>query len=345
MFRQEEVILGGWREKTIEAMQRRRFEAMVSRLPPLGANRLDALSPRSFLARIEGCWQDIEIKPMKAQQLAAVRKSVLGSVREHADCLSREEHDLVERALILGGSARIEDAQELEAANALSLRLWGSVGLVSGKPYIELEQELLSPIARAMARAEHEQIRQRFEAFSGQLSALLYQYGAMDDRLPQRMIQQEVLGSGSSEEHSQMLARQYLWASCDCIDYGGGVMLLHPALAEPHALLTAGCRPAARTAAHAQQLLTGADILPEEIPLQEGLERAISGVMRSGEREQDVARNLRYLCKQGAPVAAMEEVLQSSLIVLITPIMKEAIRSMFCGIPKWIECAQNMDVQ
>ena len=26
MFRQEEVFIGGWQEKTVEAMQRRRFE-------------------------------------------------------------------------------------------------------------------------------------------------------------------------------------------------------------------------------------------------------------------------------------------------------------------------------
>ena len=53
MFRQEEVFVGGWHEKTIEAMLRRRFEQNVSQLPPLGANRLEALPPAAFERKIE----------------------------------------------------------------------------------------------------------------------------------------------------------------------------------------------------------------------------------------------------------------------------------------------------
>ena len=66
MFRQEEVFVGGWQEKTIEAMQRRRFEQMVTQLPPLGAGRLAELSPTAFERKLEQCWQDIERKPMRA---------------------------------------------------------------------------------------------------------------------------------------------------------------------------------------------------------------------------------------------------------------------------------------
>ena len=53
MFRQEEVFVGGWQEKTIEAMQRRRFEQMVTQLPPLGAGRLAELSPTAFERKLE----------------------------------------------------------------------------------------------------------------------------------------------------------------------------------------------------------------------------------------------------------------------------------------------------
>ena len=39
MFRQEEILMGGWSDKTPEAMQKRRFEHSVKQLGPLGAKR------------------------------------------------------------------------------------------------------------------------------------------------------------------------------------------------------------------------------------------------------------------------------------------------------------------
>lgn len=49
---------------------------------------------------------------MHHQQLTQVWKHVLETIDVQADCLSREEHELVERAIVLGGTARIEDAVE-----------------------------------------------------------------------------------------------------------------------------------------------------------------------------------------------------------------------------------------
>ena len=109
MFRQEEAFVGGWQDKTIEAMQRRRFEQMVAQLPPLGSSRLENLGAGAFERRLEQCWQDVPRKPMRAQQESEVWRTVLRSIEQQADCLSQEEHALVERALILGGCAPIED--------------------------------------------------------------------------------------------------------------------------------------------------------------------------------------------------------------------------------------------
>lgn len=333
MFRQEEVFMGGWQDKTMESMRKRRFENQVSQLPPLGAGRLEALTPPAFRRKLEQCWQDIECKPMRSQQLSQVWRCVVGSVKEQADCLSHEEHELVERALLLGGSAQIEDAVELEAARALSLRLWASVGLVSGKPYIELETPILRPAAQAFSRPEHERVRQRFEDFNEYLSGLLYRVGAVDDRQPQQVILRDVLG-GKKEKNIQ-LARRYLWASCDCVDYSDGVMLLHPALADPGCLIRSGRRNPGLM--HLPEKRVTMDILPEEIPLQRDLERSISGALRDGCRADNVAQTLRYLCKQGAPLRAMEEVLQSSLIVVVSSSMHGALERMYYMTPKWIE--------
>lgn len=340
MFRQEEVFVGGWQEKTIEAMQRRRFEQMVAQLPPLGAGRLSELSQAALERKIEQSWQDIERKPMRAQQLGTVWKSVLGSIDAQADCLSHEEHALVERALILGGCAQIEDAQELEAARALSLRLWASVGIISGKPYVELETPVLEPVARAFAREEHEHIRQRLEAFSAFLTGTLYRVGAIDDRQPQQLLLHEVFCRHAGSELHMQLARRYLWSSFDCVDYSGGVMLVHAALADPRHLMRSLRRRQGILLPPQSDFSVQMDILPEEIPLQQGLERAIRGALRDGYKAEDVARNLRFLCKQGAPLSALEEVLQSTLIVFVSSSMRGALSNMYFRMPKWIECSE-----
>lgn len=344
MFRQEEVFFGGWQEKTMEAMQRRRFEQRVAQLPPLGAGRLSALTPAAFERKIEQCWQDVARKPMRAQQMGEIWKNVLDTIEMQADCLSAEEHELVERALILGGSAQIEDAAELEAAQALSLRLWASVGLVSGRPYIELETPVLEPVARAFARDEHDMTRRNLELFGAQLTGMLYRFGAMDDRQPQQALVRDVL-SARDDELTRQLARRYLWASYDCVDYSGGVMLVHAALADPTHLISASARKRRLFAMPQGNVSTQMDILPEEIPLQRDLERVISGVLRDGFQAQDVARNLRFLCKQGAPLDALEEVLQASLIVYVSSSMRGALKNLFYCTPKWIECSELFALQ
>lgn len=344
MFRQEEIIFGGWSDKTVEAMQKRRFDQLVSQLPPLGADALESLSPSALAARLERCWQDIERKPMRVQQLALIWKQVLGCLDIEADCLSREEHELVERALILGGYAQIEDAAELEAARALSLRLWAHVGLVSGKPCMELERPIIEPAAKAFARDQHDRVRARLEHFRMQLSGMLYLHGALDDRVPQKMLLEDVLCGLGDIESLIPLSRRYLWASYDCVDYAGGVLLVHPALAEPGGVFAGRGRK--RWAPDSRDVpCMYTDILPEEIPLQRELEMAIAGAMRSGHAESDTARSIRFLCKQGAPLSALEERLQASLIVHISPAMRIALQRMHDLSPKWIESADSFMLQ
>ena len=122
-------------------------------------------------------------------------------------------------------------------------------------------------------------------------------------------------------------------------------MLVHPALADPYHLIRTGRRRPGMLALPDSDVHIRMDILPEEIPLQQELERAISGALREGHTAQDVARTLCFLCKQGAPLAAMEEVLQESLIVLVSPSVRGALANMYYMTPKWIECAECAALQ
>lgn len=343
MFRQEEIFPGGWPDKTMEAMQKRRFEQSVRQLEPLGENRLEALTPGALERRLEQSWQEVKRKPMYHQQLTQIWKQVLETIDVQADCLSGEEHELVERAIILGGTTRIEDAAELEAARALSLRLWASIGLISDKPYLELEKAVRQPVARAFARQEHERVRARLNGFHEYLTGTLYRVGAMDDRQPQKMMLHEVLGGDEQDEIRMHLARRYLWASYDCVDYSGGVMLIHPALAEPQSVIRGKRRNGLLMMPAGSASCT--DILPEEIPLQKEMERAIAGALRDGRRAEDVATTLRLLCKQGAPLSALEEVLQAALIVYVSDAMRAALSDLYIQMPKWVMPAGGATLQ
>ena len=344
MFRQEEVFPGGWPDKTVEAMRKRRFEQSIRQMEPLETNRLETLTPGALARRLEQSWQEVKRKPMYYQQLTQVWKQVLETIDAQADCLSNEEHELVERAIILGGTAQIEDAAELEAARALSLRLWANIGLISDKPYLELEKAIRQPVARAFARAEHERVRARLSGFYNYLTGTLYRVGAMDDRQPQKMILREVLGGDEQDEVRMHLARRYLWASYDCMDYSGGVMLIHPALAEPQNVMR-GKRRAGGLLMTPAGSARCTDILPEEIPLQRELERAIAGALRDGQCAEDVATTLRLLCKQGAPLDALEDVLQTALIVYVSDAMRAALSDLYFQTPKWVISAGSETLQ
>ena len=120
-------------------------------------------------------------------------------------------------------------------------------------------------------------------------------------------------------------------------------MLLHSALAEPRYMIASARRRLSRTLPLQAQLPV--DILPEEIPLSRNVERVIAGALRDGYRADEVVRNLRFLCKQGAPLRALEEVLQSTLIVYVSTGMRAALANMYYGIPKWIESDEQILLQ
>ena len=154
----------------------------------------------------------------------------------------------------------------------------------------------------------------------------------------------DILCVDEQDEVFSQLARRYLWASYDCMDYNGGVMLIHPALADPQSVIR-GKRNLGGILMMPSSAVCYTDILPEEIPLQKELERAIAGALRDGRRAEDVATTLRLLCKQGAPLSALEEVLQASLIVYVSDSMRAALSDLYIQTPKWVAPARSVMLQ
>ena len=71
----------------------------------------------------------------------------------------------------------------------------------------------------------------------------------------------------------------------------------------------------------------------------------VNVLLRDGLREQDVARTIRFLCKQGAPLSAMEEVLQASMIAYLSASARGALADMYYMLPKWMECSEGASFQ
>lgn len=136
----------------------------------------------------------------------------------------------------------------------------------------------MSTCRARVSRNEHEAIRARLNDFHEYLTGTLYRVGALDDRQPQRMILRDILCVDEQDEVFSQLARRYLWASYDCMDYNGGVMLIHPRW-PTHQSVIRGKRNLGGVLMMPSSAVRYTDILPEEIPLQKELECAIAGAL------------------------------------------------------------------
>ena len=334
LFRTDEDCKAPWSERTLEQLRAQRYEREVMRLGALETRPLSALDMRALTARIEACWQDIPRKPLRAQQAAVAQQAVLRTIERQADCLSAQEHALCERLFMAGGRAALADAQELDAARALSLRLLARVGMADGMPTVVLEADFARALEAAFSREEHARMRMRLFTCQATVCAALYLAGVLDDRAPQQLFTAQVLGLSEPDQDALELARHYLWASFDCMDYEDGVLLIHPAVANPQALTHKhGVRLEQFTT---RELLGGMQgILPQEEPLEDALTRALSGALRPGVDVAESVRTLRLLCKQGAPVDALREVTDGLLMVRRTERMDAALLSMHAGAVRW----------
>ena len=135
------------------------------------------------------------------------------------------------------------------------------------------------------------------------------------------------------------IARRYLQTSFDYItDGAGGMILLHPGLANPYQLVKRQQVGAMDSFEMSQQMVAGGmnGILPEEVPLHEAMCAALRGALRPELDVNDIAEDLRMLAKQNASLSEMESVLAESVTVLPTREMRDALRRLYEGTPRWL---------
>lgn len=308
-----------WADKTASRIREAKREACLaafgSEAPCAGV--IDTQPMEMLEALIAAGWTVVSSAPGDLLRRKAARRAVMDSLADDADCLSPEEHTLVERMLIGDGAAFPETAKEMEAALTLRLRLWCDVGLCGGRPCARLDGALLDALPGVMMRPMHHDRRSRVFIFQGMIGALLYLTGFLDSRMPRERFIAEVLGASPTPE-TLRLARNHLEASFDMIALEDCSLLLHEALAQPEQLVrTLSAYGAAALPDFGSNKLMGAmnGLLPEEASLESRLKRALRGALRPELDVGDAAEDLRLLVKQGAPASGVREALCAMLCV------------------------------
>ncbi|MEG0768030.1 MAG: hypothetical protein RR482_09965, partial [Clostridia bacterium] len=249
----------------------------------------------------------------------AARRTVHEGLQGEADCLSLHEHELIERMLITQAPVPLQDVEEMEAALTLRFRLWCDVGLLDGEPMALLDPALVEPLQQAFARPEHTAIRARIFSFHAMLHAMMYMSGFLDDRLPRQRFMTDVLENATCGQEEERLARNFLEASYDCVLLPQCRLLVHPALSDPEALVTAMSENGAFQIPNLtpmQMLGSMNGMMPEGAT--EALALAIADALRPEVSCQEALEDIRMLIKQGASNTVLHEVLAAMLCVLPT---------------------------
>lgn len=329
-----------WIDRMDSRMQAARWAACMEGLnmEPSRAGVLDSYDEELLEELLREGW----VGPVPGEPTGDLRRDLRAAVHatleDDIDCLSVEEHTIIERMLIGDGSVSLESVIEAEAAYTLRMRMWCDVSIDGDEPIARLDPQLMELLPPLLMRPLHQERRGRIFIYDGMLHGLLYISGYLDDRMPRERFIQEVLGSKDTPQ-TQRLARNFLEASYDTYQLGGRNLLVHEALADPEALATT----LAEHGAYLLPELTPMDmaasmngLLPEEIIPDEKLQRALYGALRPEYDPSDATSDLRFLAKQNAPIETLQEIMASMLYVLPTHHMDSALREMRTHTPRWI---------
>ena len=179
--------------------------------------------------------------------------------------------------------------------------------------------------------------RERLWRYDATVHGLLYLTGLLHAAQAMEFFLGGVMQRG--DPMAREIARRYLQTSFDYItDGAGGMILLHPGLANPYQLVKRQQVGAMDSFEMSQQMVAGGmnGILPEEVPLHEAMCAALRGALRPELDVNDIAEDLRMLAKQNASLSEMESVLAESVTVLPTREMREALRRLYEGTPRWL---------
>jgi len=269
--------------------------------------------------------------------LDLLRQQVLSRLPLEAQYISVSEMQLLERLLMNDGELLLSEWDDIGAAEALLCRLWCGFRADGDNWYLLLPKALHTPLMAAIHTPEATIARERLFRFDATIHGLLYIAGLLHSAQPISVFLQEVMRR--QDDEALQIARRYLQSSFEYVtDANGDLILLHPGLADPYRMVQVQPVEGIFTMELSQELIAGGmnGLLPEEIPLHEGMCGALHGALRPEFDLGEAAEDLRMLAKQGVPLHEMEAVMASMLAVLPTERMKEALRQLHQQTPHWM---------
>ncbi len=268
--------------------------------------------------------------------LMAARDVVLAKLPREVHYLSFQEHTLIEGLLAQQGKTELFDWEEAGAAESLLRRLWCEVKIEDDTVMLYLPQALHEPLTRAMDTKAHRQVRDKIFSFDATIHGLLYIVGYLGIDEPMERFLKEV--ANTNDAVTKNLALRYFKASYDYVlDERGNLILIHPGLAEPEPVMYQLGKTGTQVIELSPEMMLGAmnGILPEEVNLHRDMVASLLGNVRPEYNPVEVARDLRLLAKQGAPLDAMKEVLQSVFAGYPTKGSLKAIEGLKAQTPSW----------
>ena len=287
--------------------------------------------------------------------IGELRAAVLSRLPVEAQFLDMDERFLLGLLVSHNGELLLDDPDRLGAAESLARRLWCSVRPEGGKWRLHLPQPLLEPLAMALQNFEKSPLWMSLRQFDGVVDSQLYAAGMVHEKQPMALFLSTVIGR--NDWLACDVARRYMKASFEyVVDYNGDLVLLHPGLAEPEAMLRSQLAVGAAavetelvreniaaslysTSAEErliQALFHGSvDMMPEERIPHEHMCAALQDAVRPDYQAEECAEDLRLLIKQGYAYEEIHEAMKTMLSVMPSKAMDDALRELYLSTPRW----------
>ena len=342
MLRQGNTHPYHWADKTMSVLRANQLEACEKDLAGLPCRCLfdadctdadaESFYQLSFFPREDRGSGEITLHTVEQ-----LRIRVLSSFAPELALLSPEEHDLMVRMVLFGGKLALHDWDDLIPARAMVRRLWCRTSMEDGVRILHMPHQLCASALLLLAGDGHKKIRDAVEQVRESIDNSLYLMGMTRASGP--MLHMQTLLKDTYAENRPDLIERFLFSGFDYIfDDTGRLILIHPGLADPDAMLSSlpAVSGACQEMNSAALREASASIGDLESPLYEQMLFSIADAVRPELTPEDAVEDLIILAKQDVSFTDMKEVLSSMLVSLPTSDMLKALQDISERIPRWI---------
>ena len=340
MLRQSNTRPLQWSDKTMSVLRADLLEACEKDLAGFpscclfdkdcGNPDAEKLYEMSFFAEEDKRSAGRSLRPA-LHTVEQLRNRVLHSFVQETALLSVEEHDLLVRVVLFGGRTPLTDWNELLPARGLVRRLWCRVEGLGENATLVMPHQLCASALLLLAGDSHKNVRAVIEQVHESIENTLYLLGAVQAAAPARHLS-ALLKDSFPELQSELVTRFLLTGYDYVYDRSGGLLLIHPGLADPDKMMGMPCEDM-----NPEALNTASGSISDlESPLYEHMLSLLLDVTRPEITPEDAVEDLIILAKQEVPFPDMLEVLSSMLICRPTPEMRSALKDLSDLVPRWL---------